>query len=85
MGEPPDRLLPTSATMSAVNTVQGVKEVQSKYWQSMFPKGVKKETKNVSIFRWIDYLRSPEPVDGLVGGARLHGSDVICISGDNEC
>ena len=39
MGEPPDRLPPTAATHQAVDTVQQVKIVQSKYWRSMYPKG----------------------------------------------
>jgi histone deacetylase 6 len=39
MGEPPDRLNPTAATPQAVDTVQAVKLIQSKYWRSMYPKG----------------------------------------------
>jgi histone deacetylase 6 len=39
MGEPPDRLNPTAATPHAVDTVQAVKLIQSRYWRSMYPKG----------------------------------------------
>ncbi|KIW97808.1 uncharacterized protein Z519_01392 [Cladophialophora bantiana CBS 173.52] len=38
MGEPPDRLQATSATQSAVDTVAKVRNVQSKYWRSIYPK-----------------------------------------------
>ncbi|KAF7509230.1 hypothetical protein GJ744_008290 [Endocarpon pusillum] len=38
MGEPPDRLLPTAATNSAVEIVRQVSMIQSKYWRCMFPR-----------------------------------------------
>ncbi|KIX04393.1 uncharacterized protein Z518_05261 [Rhinocladiella mackenziei CBS 650.93] len=38
MGEPPDRLHATAATPSAVDTVAKVRNVQSKYWRSVYPK-----------------------------------------------
>lgn len=38
MGEPPDRLEPTSATASAVKVIEEVKRVQSRYWKCMYPK-----------------------------------------------
>ncbi|OAG37424.1 hypothetical protein AYO21_08390 [Fonsecaea monophora] len=38
MGEPPDRLQATAATQDAVNTVAKVRNVQSKYWRSIYPK-----------------------------------------------
>jgi histone deacetylase 6 len=41
MGEPPDRLGLSAATPHAVDTVQSVKLVQSRYWRSMYPKGKK--------------------------------------------
>lgn len=39
MGEPLDRIVPTAATNSAVDTVARVRAVQSQYWRSIFPKG----------------------------------------------
>lgn len=39
MGEPPDRLLPTQATASAVDTVEKVRAIQAKHWKCIFPKG----------------------------------------------
>ena len=39
MGEPPERLLPTAPTPSAVEIVRQVSMIQSKYWQCMFPRG----------------------------------------------
>ncbi|RMZ76499.1 hypothetical protein DV738_g4939, partial [Chaetothyriales sp. CBS 135597] len=39
MGEPPDRLEATQATLSAVETVEKVRQIQSRYWQSIYPKG----------------------------------------------
>ena len=39
MGEPPDRLLPTAPTPSAVDIIRQVSMIQSKYWQCMFPRG----------------------------------------------
>lgn len=38
MGEPPDRLEPTSATRSAIRVVNQVKRIQSSYWNSIHPK-----------------------------------------------
>ena len=38
MGEPPDRLMQTSATTIAVETIQQVKNIQSKYWRCIYPK-----------------------------------------------
>ena len=38
MGEPPDRLEGTSATTSAIKTIEEVKKVQSRYWKCMYPK-----------------------------------------------
>ncbi|KAJ4550531.1 Histone deacetylase hda1 [Exophiala dermatitidis] len=38
MGEPPDRLVATAATVSAVDTVNKVRNVQSRYWRSIYPK-----------------------------------------------
>ncbi|KIW34351.1 hypothetical protein, variant [Cladophialophora immunda] len=38
MGEPPDRLQATAATQSAVDTVAKVRNIQSKYWRSIYPK-----------------------------------------------
>ncbi|KIY01763.1 uncharacterized protein Z520_01901 [Fonsecaea multimorphosa CBS 102226] len=38
MGEPPDRLQATAATQSAVDTVAKVRNVQSRYWRSIYPK-----------------------------------------------
>ncbi|EXJ84628.1 histone deacetylase 6/10 [Capronia epimyces CBS 606.96] len=38
MGEPPDRLHATAATTSAVDTVNKVRNVQSRYWKSIYPK-----------------------------------------------
>ncbi|KIV87254.1 hypothetical protein PV11_02811 [Exophiala sideris] len=38
MGEPPDRLQATAATPSALETVAKVRNVQSKYWRSIYPK-----------------------------------------------
>ena len=38
MGEPPDRLIQTAATVSAVETVQQVRSIQSHYWRSIYPK-----------------------------------------------
>lgn len=75
MGEPPDRLLPTSATQSAIDTVQYVKRIQSKYWRSMFPKGNWYPSKNDSEIACL-IIKHLDPVDGLVGGDRLHG---ICF------
>lgn len=43
MGEPPDRLQATAATQSAVDTVAKVRSVQSKYWRSIYPKGLSAE------------------------------------------
>ncbi|RMZ88982.1 hypothetical protein DV736_g3779, partial [Chaetothyriales sp. CBS 134916] len=40
MGEPPDRLEATQATLSAVETVEKVRQIQSQYWQSIYPKDV---------------------------------------------
>ncbi len=40
MGEPPDRLTATQATEIAMTTVQQVKEIQSRYWRCMIPKGL---------------------------------------------
>ena len=37
MGEPPDRLPPTSATDSAIKVVRDVCRIQSRYWRCMFP------------------------------------------------
>ena len=39
MGEPPDRLTATQATEIAMTTVQQVKEIQSRYWGNIIPKG----------------------------------------------
>ena len=39
MGEPPDRLTATAATQSAIDTVAKVRNVQSRYWRSIYPKG----------------------------------------------
>ena len=38
MGEPPDRMNPTRATQSAVDTIAKVRNVQSKQWSSIWPK-----------------------------------------------
>ncbi|EXJ55243.1 histone deacetylase 6/10 [Cladophialophora yegresii CBS 114405] len=38
MGEPPDRLQATAATSSAIDTIAKVRNVQSKYWRSIYPK-----------------------------------------------
>ncbi|KAJ5104326.1 histone deacetylase Hda1 [Penicillium alfredii] len=38
MGEPPERLLVTSATEHAIGTVRQVAAIQSQYWRCMFPK-----------------------------------------------
>ncbi|OCT44449.1 Histone deacetylase HDA1 [Cladophialophora carrionii] len=38
MGEPPDRLQATAATSSAIDTISKVRNVQSKYWRSIYPK-----------------------------------------------
>lgn len=38
MGEPPDRLEPTSPTGSAVKVVEQVKAIHSQYWHSLYPK-----------------------------------------------
>ena len=40
MGEPPDRLTATQATEIAMTTVQQVKEIQSRYWTNILPKGM---------------------------------------------
>jgi histone deacetylase 6 len=42
MGEPPDRLTVTQATDSAIETVEQVKRIQSRYWHNIFPKGPKR-------------------------------------------
>jgi histone deacetylase 6 len=39
MGEPPDRLPATQATQIAVETVAKVRDIQSRYWRSIHPKG----------------------------------------------
>ena len=39
MGEPPDRLQPSQATQSAVETVEKVRQIQSEFWRSICPKG----------------------------------------------
>lgn len=38
MGEPPDRLLISSPSTSAVETVRRVKTIQAQYWHCMYPK-----------------------------------------------
>ncbi|KIW43996.1 uncharacterized protein PV06_05040 [Exophiala oligosperma] len=38
MGEPPDRLQATGATKHAIDTIAQVRNVQSKYWRSIYPK-----------------------------------------------
>lgn len=38
MGEPPDRLDPTSPTRTAVEVVEEVKAIHSKFWHSLYPK-----------------------------------------------
>ena len=38
MGEPPDRLHPTAATASAIDTIAKVRNVQSRHWRSIWPK-----------------------------------------------
>ena len=40
MGEPPDRLAPTQATQHAVETVEAVRAIQSKYWRGLYPQGL---------------------------------------------
>lgn len=55
MGEPPDRLPPTTATDSAIKTVQKVKQKQSKYWRCMFPQ--EPVNSMVSGLRMHDVLR----------------------------
>jgi histone deacetylase 6 len=39
MGEPPDRLYATQATDIAIQTVEQVRQIQSRYWKSLVPKG----------------------------------------------
>ena len=38
MGEPPDRLMDSSPTESAVATVRRVRSIQSQYWTHLYPK-----------------------------------------------
>lgn len=38
MGEAPDRLEATSATLGAVRVIEEVKRIQSRYWKCMYPK-----------------------------------------------
>ncbi|KAL1984364.1 hypothetical protein VTN96DRAFT_9225 [Rasamsonia emersonii] len=38
MGEPPDRLIATSASLPAINVVRRVMTAQSRYWKCMYPK-----------------------------------------------
>jgi histone deacetylase 6 len=38
MGEPPDRLHATAATTSAIDTIAKVRNVQSRFWRSIYPK-----------------------------------------------
>ncbi|OAP64896.1 hypothetical protein AYL99_00868 [Fonsecaea erecta] len=38
MGEPPDRLHATAATQAGLETVAQVRNIQSKYWRSIYPK-----------------------------------------------
>lgn len=38
MGEPPDRLLSSSPTDSAVAAVRRVRSIQSNYWSRLYPK-----------------------------------------------
>jgi histone deacetylase 6 len=38
MGEPPDRLLDSSPTESAIATVHRVRSIQSQYWSRLYPK-----------------------------------------------
>jgi histone deacetylase 6 len=39
MGEPPDRLYATQATDIAIQTVEQVRQIQSRYWNCLVPKG----------------------------------------------
>lgn len=39
MGEPPDRMGATGPSEEARRTIQEVKEVQSKYWRCLWPRG----------------------------------------------
>ncbi|KAL1964360.1 hypothetical protein VTN77DRAFT_7045 [Rasamsonia byssochlamydoides] len=43
MGEPPDRLIATSASMPAVQVVRRVMTAQSRYWKCMYPKVPERE------------------------------------------
>jgi len=38
MGEPPDRLVSTTASRPAIQTVRRVIMAQSKYWKCLYPK-----------------------------------------------
>lgn len=38
MGEPPDRLISTSASRIAVETVERAAMIQSRFWSCMYPK-----------------------------------------------
>jgi histone deacetylase 6 len=43
MGEPPDRLLATTASKPAVQIVRKVITAQSRYWNCMYPKAPQRE------------------------------------------
>lgn len=47
MGEPPDRLIPSAATTSAIETVAQVRAVQSQHWRSIYPKGKSDEKESM--------------------------------------
>ncbi|EXJ94322.1 histone deacetylase 6/10 [Capronia coronata CBS 617.96] len=58
MGEPPDRLHATAATISAVDTVNKVRNVQSRYWKSIYPKAADRGSLlNVALISELDVIR----------------------------
>lgn len=64
MGEPPDRLIATQPTKSAVDTVQKVRHIQSRYWHCLSPKDPTDEIFGGQRLHGkqphpVDYLSSP--------------------------
>lgn len=48
MGEPPDRMGATGPSEEARRTIQEVKEIQSKYWRCLWPRGTNALARAVS-------------------------------------
>lgn len=80
MGEPPDRLLPTAATTSAIETVAQVRAVQSQHWRSIYPKGRSDEKLNGENTIANEYLPQNHQLESLVAKDYM----VSLLSGENN-